>query len=139
MLIPCERSRLFTLTCFPSHLSKHRVQRTQRVNTMAATNIVGERRKSWDWPLQKNDEFVEVIEDSEHFEVGLDVKNFTPKEVQVKTMGDLVQVLMEHEAGEGDLSRSIMRCYKLPDGADASTLKSNLDGGILHISAKKKH
>ncbi|VDK63417.1 unnamed protein product [Cylicostephanus goldi] len=76
---------------------------------MAATNIAGERRKSWDWPLQKNDEFVEVIEDADHFEVGLDVKYFAPKEVQVKTMGDLIQVLMEHEASESDPSRSIMR------------------------------
>ncbi|VDM70349.1 unnamed protein product [Strongylus vulgaris] len=114
---------------------------------MAATNIAILHNKAWDWPLQANDEFVKVIEDSEHFEVGLDAKYFTPKEIQVRTMGDLIQIKMEHE-GRGDdmTSRSIMRllslhllrCYKLPEGADAKTLKSNLDdNGVLHISAMK--
>ncbi|VDK59261.1 unnamed protein product [Cylicostephanus goldi] len=79
---------------------------------MAATDIVVQRSKVWDWPLQKNDEFVKVLEDSDHFEVGLDARLFTPKDIQVRIMGDLVQVKMEHEERGDDVtlvSRSIMR------------------------------
>ncbi|VDK68225.1 unnamed protein product [Cylicostephanus goldi] len=80
---------------------------------MAAADIVVKRDKVWDWPLQKNDEFVKVVEDSKHFEVGLDARLFTPKEIQVKMIGeDLIQVKMEHEAQKGDVtnvSRNIMR------------------------------
>ncbi|XGW28526.1 hypothetical protein V3C99_008363 [Haemonchus contortus] len=95
----------------------------------------------WDWPLQTNDDFVKVIDDTTHFEVDLDAKMFTPKEISVKTIGDLLEIHMDHEA-RGDetfnISRSITRCYKLPKGVDPKTLKSNLDkNGVLHISAMK--
>ncbi|PIO66454.1 Hsp20/alpha crystallin family protein [Teladorsagia circumcincta] len=95
----------------------------------------------WDWPLQTNDDFVKVIDDSTHFEVDLDAKMFTPKEIQVKTVGDLLEIHMDHEARGDDtfnISRSITRCYKLPNGVNTKTLKSNLDkNGVLHISAMK--
>ncbi|KAK5965940.1 hypothetical protein GCK32_004797 [Trichostrongylus colubriformis] len=95
----------------------------------------------WDWPLQKNDDFVRLIDDATHFEVDLDAKAFTPKEITVKTIGDLLQIQMDHEARGDDsfnISRSITRSYKLPKGVDVKTLKSNLDkNGVLHISAMK--
>ncbi|ETN79878.1 hypothetical protein RB195_000180 [Necator americanus] len=100
-----------------------------------------ERRQSWDWPLQSNDEFVGLIDDDTHFEVSLEAKYFTAKEIEVKTIGDLIEIHMDHEARGNDItnvSRSITRCYKLPAGVDPSTLKSNLDKhGILRITALK--
>ncbi|VDK83938.1 unnamed protein product [Cylicostephanus goldi] len=119
-------------------------------------SIAVEHDKLWDWPLQANDEFVNVVEDSTHFEVDLDAKYFSPKEIKVtlghnasqilclslvKTMGDLLQIQMEHDGldnGTTNISRTILRCYKLPVGVDVQSLKSNLTNkGILHISGKK--
>lgn len=39
--------------------------------------------KHWDWPLQQNDEFVKIVDDATHFEVDLDAKFFSPKEIEV--------------------------------------------------------
>ncbi|RCN32866.1 Hsp20/alpha crystallin family protein [Ancylostoma caninum] len=104
-------------------------------------SIPVEYSKQWDWPLQQNDEFVKIVDDSSHFEVDLDAKYFAPKEIEVKTIGELIEIHMDHQARGNDVtnvSRSITRCYKLPKGVDPKTLKSNLDdNGILHISAKK--
>ncbi|WKY03280.1 hypothetical protein Q1695_004768 [Nippostrongylus brasiliensis] len=95
----------------------------------------------WDWPLQSHDEFVQIIDDATHFEVDLDAKLFTPKEIEVKTIGELLEIHMDHVARGDDpynVSRSITRCYKLPNGVNPKTLKSNLQGnGVLHISAMK--
>ncbi|CAJ0604166.1 unnamed protein product [Cylicocyclus nassatus] len=104
-------------------------------------SIAVENNKLWDWPLQANDEFVNVVEDSAHFEVDLDAKSFLPQEIKVRTMGDLLQIQMEHNdlgSGNTNISRCILRCYKLPVGVDVQSLKSNLTNkGILHISGKK--
>ncbi|KIH62088.1 Hsp20/alpha crystallin family protein [Ancylostoma duodenale] len=104
-------------------------------------SIPVEYSKQWDWPLQQNDEFVKIVDDSSHFEVDLDAKYFAPKEIEVKTIGELIEIHMDHQARGNDVtnvSRSITRCYKLPKGVDPKTLKSSLDdNGILHISAKK--
>ncbi|WKY03368.1 hypothetical protein Q1695_004814 [Nippostrongylus brasiliensis] len=95
----------------------------------------------WDWPLQANDQFVKIIDDETHFEVDLDAKCFTPKEIEVKTIGELLEIHMDHVARGDDtynVSRSITRCYKLPAGVNPKTLKSSLDNnGVLHISAQK--
>ena len=63
---------------------------------------------------------------------------------QVKAIGDLIEIHLEHKSrGDefgGMVSRSIMRCYHMPKGADPKTLRSNLDkDGVLHISANKRH
>ncbi|KAJ1363617.1 hypothetical protein KIN20_023522 [Parelaphostrongylus tenuis] len=94
----------------------------------------------WDFPLQHNDEFVKIIDDSKHFQVGLDAKFFSPNEIEVKTVGDSIEIRMDHEATGDDVhsvSRSITRSYKLPQGVDIKTLKSKLEKGILHITAQK--
>ncbi|VDN30003.1 unnamed protein product [Cylicostephanus goldi] len=73
-------------------------------------SIAVEHNKVWDWPLQANDEFVNVVEDSKHFEVDLDAKYFSPKEIKVKTMGDLLQIQMEHDDNSNtNISRTILR------------------------------
>ncbi|CAI4228357.1 unnamed protein product [Auanema sp. JU1783] len=102
-------------------------------------------QKMWDWPLQHNDEFVSLVEDENHFEVGLDAKPFGPNEIEVKTIGDLIEIHLEHKAQKGMpqapfTSRSITRCYQLPKDVNVGTLKSNIDHqGVLHISAMKCH
>ncbi|VDM71739.1 unnamed protein product, partial [Strongylus vulgaris] len=95
----------------------------------------------WDWPLQHNDESVKVSEDDKSFRVELDAQFFAPKEISVKTIGDQIQIQMDHEARGNDktnVSRSITRSYQLPHNVDMKSIKSNLDEkGVLHISAQK--
>ncbi|KHJ95921.1 Hsp20/alpha crystallin family protein [Oesophagostomum dentatum] len=97
-------------------------------------------KKRWDWPLT-TDDFVTVVDDDKHFEVDLQAKSFKPEEVSVKTVGELVEIHLDHEAKGDDpmnVARNITRCYKLPPGIDTKTLKHHLDAdGILHITANK--
>ncbi|ULT94170.1 hypothetical protein L3Y34_003559 [Caenorhabditis briggsae] len=97
----------------------------------------------WDWPLQKGDGVVNVLDDDDHFEVGLEAHHFLPKEIEVKNIGELLEIHMEHVVKKdnfGDVSRNITRCYRLPKNVDMKTIKSNLDSnGILHIHGRKMH
>ncbi|KJH48510.1 Hsp20/alpha crystallin family protein [Dictyocaulus viviparus] len=94
----------------------------------------------WDWPLQHNEELVKVIDNATHFEVDLDAKNFTPKEIMVQANGDFIEIRMDHTTHFDDsynVTRSINRSYKLPKDVDRNTLKGKLVKGILQIRALK--
>ncbi|VDO96622.1 unnamed protein product [Soboliphyme baturini] len=95
----------------------------------------------WDWPLQ-NDSVVKVINTSDLFEVALDAPFFTPKEIEVKVLGNELIIHCAHEQRKdefGYIVREIHRCYKLPLDIDTKSLKSHLTPkGILIISALKK-
>ncbi|CAI5448319.1 unnamed protein product [Caenorhabditis angaria] len=97
----------------------------------------------WDWPLQSGDGVVQVHDDDDHFEVGLEAHHFLPKEIEVKNIGEILEIHMEHSTKDdkfGNVSRTITRCYKMPKNVDPKSIKSNLDNkGILHISGQKKH
>ncbi|KAF8362307.1 hypothetical protein PRIPAC_89230 [Pristionchus pacificus] len=101
-----------------------------------------EREVFWDWPLQANDGVVMVHNDQDKFEVHLDAQYFTPKEIQVRVIGRLIDIKAEHEKRPGDLgdvSRSFARSYKMPDDVNEALVKSSLSPrGILIISAAKK-
>ncbi|CAI2350665.1 unnamed protein product [Caenorhabditis sp. 36 PRJEB53466] len=96
----------------------------------------------WDWPLHKGDGIVKVLDYEDHFEVGLEAQNFLPKEIDVKNVGDFLEIHMSHDVKDdqfGNITRSITRCYRLPKGTDVTTIKSKLDGnGILYITGNKK-
>ncbi|CAD6192861.1 unnamed protein product [Caenorhabditis auriculariae] len=106
-------------------------------------NSTIEHNTQWDWPLQPGDGVVTVFDDDYHFEVGLEAHCFTPKEIEVKAIGEVLEIHLEHKAREdqlGNVSRSITRCYKLPKNVDMKSIKSNLDNqGVLHIRGKKTH
>ncbi|CAA92771.1 SHSP domain-containing protein [Caenorhabditis elegans] len=110
---------------------------------MMSVPVMADEGTKWDWPLQKGDGVVNVLDDDDHFEVGLEAHNFLPKEIEVKNIGELLEIHMEHNVKKdsfGDVSRNITRCYKLPKNVDMKTIKSNLDShGILHIEARKMH
>ena len=77
-----------------------------------------------------------------HFQVSLDVKQFSPEELTVKTVDNAVVVHGKHEEKQdenGFISREFARRYVLPEGVDADTVTSSLShDGILLIEASKK-
>ncbi|KAI6241658.1 Heat shock protein Hsp-12.2 [Aphelenchoides fujianensis] len=95
-----------------------------------------------DWPLQHNDGVVKVHSTADKWEIGLDASFFTPREIEVKVVGDQLVVHFLHEERtdqHGTVKREINRSYHLPADVDPSTLKSHLTArGVLQISAGKK-
>jgi crystallin alpha B len=74
--------------------------------------------------------------------VNLDVQQFKPDELTVKTINNFVVVEGKHEERQdehGLISRQIQRRYKLPDDIEADTIVSQLSSdGVLTIIAPKK-
>ncbi|XP_068097969.1 heat shock protein beta-6 [Hyperolius riggenbachi] len=84
----------------------------------------------------------EVKLDKDQFSVLLDVKHFSPEEMQVKVIGDHVEVHAKHEERQdehGFISREFHRRYKLPPSVDPATITSGLSAeGLLSIQAPVK-
>jgi crystallin alpha B len=80
--------------------------------------------------------------DKEKFQVVLDVQQFTPNEITVKTTDHHVTIEGKHEEKEdehGYVSRHFVRRYHLPKGTDPNTIVSNLSSdGVLTITAPRK-
>jgi crystallin alpha B len=80
--------------------------------------------------------------DNEKFQVVLDVQQFTPNEITVKTTDKYVIVEGKHEEKEdehGYVSRHFVRRYNLPNGTDPNTIVSNLSSdGVLTVTAPRK-
>ncbi|KAM9035307.1 heat shock protein beta-6 isoform 1-T1 [Sarcophilus harrisii] len=80
------------------------------------------------------------------FSVLLDVKHFSPEEINVKVVGEHVEVHARHEERPGGaiilqdehgfISREFHRRYRLPEGVDPAAVTSALSPeGILSIQA----
>lgn len=80
--------------------------------------------------------------DSNKFQVMLNVKHFSPDEIDVKTVDNFVVIHGKHEeqADEhGFVSREFTRRYKLPDDVEPEKVTSSLSkDGILTIQAPRK-
>uniref|UniRef100_A0A1I7VJN8 SHSP domain-containing protein n=1 Tax=Loa loa TaxID=7209 RepID=A0A1I7VJN8_LOALO len=94
----------------------------------------------WDWPLNKDDGKVKVVNTKEKFEVVLEAVYFQPKEIEVKVIDDHLVVHCLRDPKDGsDIKREIGRSYNLPSDVDIQTLKSKLTSkGHLVITADKK-
>lgn len=83
-----------------------------------------------------------VSTDNEKFQINLDVQQFAPEEITVKTAGEnaiVVEGKHEEKPDEhGFISRHFVRKYFLPKGHDISKVASNLSSdGVLTITAPK--
>ena len=80
--------------------------------------------------------------DKEKFQIVLDVQQFAPNEITVKTTDHHVIVEGKHEEKEeehGYVSRHFVRRYHLPKGADPHTVVSSLSSdGVLTVTAPRK-
>lgn len=84
----------------------------------------------------------EIATDPTKFQVMLDVNQFTPDEINVKTVDNCVVIHGKHEEKldeHGYVAREFQRRYILPDNVVPETVTSSLShDGILTIEAPRK-
>ncbi|KXJ78067.1 hypothetical protein RP20_CCG005665 [Aedes albopictus] len=80
--------------------------------------------------------------DKDKYQIILDVQQFTPEEITVKTTDKYVVVEGKHEEKQdehGFVSRHFTRRYMLPSGHDPNDIVSTLSSdGVLTVTAPKK-
>lgn len=85
---------------------------------------------------KKNDS---TTADLDGFQVSMNVQDFAPNEISVKTVDQTILVEGKHEERPdqyGSISRQFSRRYNLPDGYDAKDVFSQLSSdGVLTIKA----
>lgn len=83
----------------------------------------------------------EVRCDRDKFMVNLDVQQFKPEELKVKTVDNFVVIEGKHEEKpdeHGYISRHFVRRYKLPEGAKPEDMQCNLSSdGVLQIQCRR--
>ncbi|XP_063225352.1 alpha-crystallin B chain-like [Bacillus rossius redtenbacheri] len=83
-----------------------------------------------------------IVDDPNQFKVNVDVQQFRPEEIKVKTVDNCVVVEGKHEERKdehGYITREFQRRYTLPDGVDPAAVTSTLSSdGVLSIAAPKQ-
>jgi crystallin, alpha B len=83
-----------------------------------------------------------VINDKDKFQVNLDVQQFTPEEITVKTVDNTVTIEGKHEEKQdehGYITRHFVRRYVLPKDVHTDNVQCNLSSdGILAVIVPKK-
>ncbi|KAK4872882.1 hypothetical protein RN001_014911 [Aquatica leii] len=97
----------------------------------------------------KNKYFIEVCDgkesitnNKEKFQVKLDVKNFSPEEITVKTVDGnaiVIEAKQDKNDGDGSISRQFSRRFVLSNDLDLKNVESSLSSdGILTVTAPNK-
>ncbi|XP_028639631.1 alpha-crystallin B chain [Grammomys surdaster] len=80
--------------------------------------------------------------EKDRFSVNLDVKHFSPEELKVKVLGDVIEVHGKHEERQdehGFISREFHRKYRIPADVDPLTITSSLSSdGVLTVNGPRK-
>ncbi|KAJ6667637.1 hypothetical protein lerEdw1_016758, partial [Lerista edwardsae] len=83
----------------------------------------------------------EVRSDRDKFSIFLDVKHFSPEDLNVKVIDDFVEIHGKHNERQDDhgyISREFHRRYRLPSSVDQSAITCSLSSdGMLTFSAPK--
>nr|CAH7753784.1 unnamed protein product [Callosobruchus chinensis] len=92
--------------------------------------------------IQRQDSGSTIQQDKDKFQVILDVQQFAPNEITVKTNGNSIMVEGKHEEKQdehGFISRHFVRRYILPETHEIEGVVSSLSSdGILTVTAPKK-
>lgn len=92
--------------------------------------------------LTRQDSGSTITQDKDKFQVILDVQQFAPNEITVKTSNNSIVVEGKHEEKQdehGFISRHFVRRYLLPQEHDINEVVSSLSSdGILTVTAPKK-
>lgn len=93
-------------------------------------------------PEIEADENTAVVQDKDKFQVRLDLQNFKPEEITVKTKdGNCIEIegKQERKDENGFVSRQFVRRFVLPKGHDLKDVVSSLSSdGTLTVTAPKK-
>ncbi|XP_008575832.1 PREDICTED: alpha-crystallin B chain isoform X2 [Galeopterus variegatus] len=80
--------------------------------------------------------------EKDRFSVNLDVKHFSPEELKVKVLGDVIEVHGKHEERQdehGFISREFHRKYRVPADVDPLAITSSLSSdGVLTVNGPRK-
>jgi len=112
---------------------------TTRPNVLRGTGYV----RPWtNTQIERQDSGSTINVKDDKYEVILDVAQFEPSEITVKTTEKFIIVEGKHEEKQdehGFVSRQFTRKYPLPPGHDANDVASSLSSdGVLTVSAPKK-
>lgn len=99
--------------------------------------------RPWRSPvIARQDSGSTITQDNDKFQVILDVQQFAPQELTVKTNNNSIIVEGKHEEKQdehGFISRHFIRRYVLPQEHDINDVVSSLSSdGILTVTAPKK-
>ncbi|KAK4884279.1 hypothetical protein RN001_000550 [Aquatica leii] len=98
--------------------------------------------RPWRTEITRQDSGSTIAADKEKFQIILDVQQFSPNEIVVKTNNDSIIVEGKHEEKQdehGFISRHFVRRYLIPQDHDIEGVISSLSSdGVLTISAPKK-
>ncbi|XP_018348888.1 PREDICTED: protein lethal(2)essential for life-like isoform X1 [Trachymyrmex septentrionalis] len=99
--------------------------------------------RPWGNVTRQNSSGTSTIQlDNDNFQVILDVQQFSPDEITVKTIDNHVVVEAKHEEKQdehGYISRHFVRRYVLPPSHDLVNITSTLSlDGVLTVTAPKK-
>ncbi|KAG5318444.1 L2EFL protein, partial [Acromyrmex charruanus] len=100
--------------------------------------------RPWGNVTRQNSSGTSTIQlDNDNFQVILDVQQFSPDEITVKTIDNHVVVEAKHEEKQdehGYISRHFVRRYVLPPSHDLVNITSTLSSdGVLTVTAPKKN
>ncbi|KFD47911.1 hypothetical protein M514_11202 [Trichuris suis] len=101
------------------------------------------RRSQAPWLNAMDNGLSELINDKDKFLIRLDVNQFKPEEMSVKTTDNRIIIHGKHEEkkdGDGYVKREFTRSYWLPKGVQPENIKSEMSSnGQLTILAPKKY
>ncbi|XP_015271074.1 PREDICTED: alpha-crystallin B chain isoform X2 [Gekko japonicus] len=93
-------------------------------------------------PTWLESRFSEMRLDKDKFSVNVDVKHFSPEELKVKVLGDMIEVHGKHEERQdeqGFVAREFNRKYKIPGDVDPLSITSSLSSdGVLTVNGPRK-
>lgn len=129
------------LSIFDQHFGMGMLQ-DDLLNPPPITPIHAGYYRPWRSQAARQSGMSQIQNDKEGFRVNLDVQQFKPDEITVKTVNNFVIVEGKHEERQdehGFISRQFQRRYKLPDDVEADTVVSQLSSdGVLTIVAPNK-
>ena len=125
----------------PSYLSDqhfgHGLKRDDLLNTVINPSM--RYYRPWRSLLEQASGTSKIQQDKDKFQVIVDVQQFAPNEITVKTIDNSIIVEGKHEEKKdehGFISRQFVRRYVLPEGHDIGNVQSSLSSdGVLTITA----
>ncbi|KAF2894411.1 hypothetical protein ILUMI_11762 [Ignelater luminosus] len=123
-------------------LALNRDELMNTISNVPRSSFLNRYYRPWRSALAKQDSGSTISADQDKYQVILDVQQFSPNEITVKTKDGSIIVEGKHEEKQdehGFVSRHFVRRYVLPQDHDIEKVDSALSSdGVLTISAPRK-